>query len=105
MTHNNKTPERPTNSPEHPVVRENRLMAIRLHLAQAFVGMWRVAYDALLTHGVNFRTIPEYAAQEQLDVAVAKEIDEGYVAILGYIERVESGIKAAVRRKSFTRIK
>ncbi len=91
---------------EHPLVTENRILQVRLRLAQAFMGMWAAAFDALLTHGINFRNTPEYKDTDKLDKALDTEnVEPGEQHVMSYIERVHSGIRAAIHRKRFTRIK
>jgi hypothetical protein len=90
---------------DHPLVRENRLLQIRLNLAQAFIGLWRRAYDALLVHGVNVRALPEFDETAKLDAAIEGGIEHGQEGVMRYLETVEGGLKAAIRRKQFGRIK
>ena len=85
--------------------RENRKLGIRLQLAQAFVGMLTRAYDALLHHGVNYRDLKEYKDNTAiLDEAGSLPITEGRSRFLSWMARVESGITAAIRRKTFRRL-
>jgi hypothetical protein len=83
---------------------ENKILAIRLSLAQSMAKMWETAYDALLYHGVNFRTLPAYTNTEALDEAQKMKLDVGRSKIMGWIERVISDIHAAVRRKNFRKV-
>lgn len=80
---------------------KDRHLAVRLSLAQAALRLWEHAYDALLHHGVNFRTLPEYHDTTYLDAARKGSVTEGQSNILRWIERLTSGIHAAVRRKAF----
>lgn len=91
---------------EHPLVTENRILQTRLRLAQAFHGLMMAAYDALLNHGINFRTLPEYKDSELLDKALGNgvTVDKGESRLMSWIERVGTGIKAAIRRKAFRRL-
>lgn len=83
---------------------ENKILAIRLSLAQAMAKMWEAAYDALLYHGVNFRTLKSYQDTTALDEAATMKLDVGRSKIMGWIERVISDIHATVRRKNFTKV-
>lgn len=89
-----------------PLVQENRVLSVRVRLAQAFMGMWQVAYDALLNHGINYRTLPAYKEVTPLDAALENGVtlEQGEANILKYIERVISDIRAAIRRKAFRRL-
>ena len=91
---------------EHPLVKENRILNIRIRLAQYFQTMMVAAFDALLHHGVNYRELPEYKDADLLDKALGNGVDvaQGEPALVKWIERVHSGIKAAIRRKQFRRL-
>lgn len=81
-------------------------LSIRLSLAQAWVHLWRKAFDALLHHGVNVRDTPEYKDDRLIDEAMASgNIRAGQSKYLEYLKRVGSGIDAAIHRKGFKRIK
>jgi hypothetical protein len=86
---------------ENPLVTENRIMGIRLTLAQAWAKLLMYAYDALLHHGVNYRQLPEYKDTSALDVALDDKtsMEQGRGKVMGYLERLTNGITAAVRRK------
>jgi hypothetical protein len=86
------------------IVKANRLLTIRLALAQAFHSMWIRAYDALLHHQVNVRDLPEYKDSKLLDKALESDLEKGQGLIVDYLKKVESGINAAVRRKSFRKV-
>lgn len=80
-------------------------LSIRLTMAQAWVKLWQVAFDALLYHRVNMRETKEYADTSLIDSArEAKDVREGQSKVLEYIKRLESGINAAVRRKSIKQV-
>ncbi len=84
---------------------ENRLLSVKLNIAHAFISMWLRAYDALLSHQVNVRDLPEYRDQKLLDEGLGKgDLEQGRNKVLEYIKRVESGIMAAIRRKSMRRV-
>lgn len=86
------------------LVAENHVLGVRLSLAQAFVQFLLRAYDALLHHGVNYRSLPEYTAHEKaLDDAAKMPVEEGRAHIIGWFGRMESAIAAAVRR-TFMRV-
>lgn len=91
---------------EHPLVKENRILNVRIRLAQYFQTMLVTAFDALLHHGVNYRDLPEYQDSDLLDKALGNGVDvaQGESAIVKWIERVNSGIRAAIRRKQFRRL-
>jgi hypothetical protein len=95
-----------TRDQEHPLVVENRILQTRLRLAQAFNGLMQAAFDALLTHGVNYRTLPEYKDDGLLDAALGNgvTIERGEANIMSWIERATNGISAAIRRKRFRRL-
>ncbi|MBO6814573.1 MAG: hypothetical protein JJ891_06920 [Rhizobiaceae bacterium] len=76
-------------------------MEIRVSLAQGWVGLLRKAYDALLYHGVNYQTLPEYKDDDTLTEAQDMPISLARNKIINWMSRMESGIEAAVRRKSF----
>jgi hypothetical protein len=98
--------QRKQNDAEHPLVEENRILQVRLRLAQAFMQMLHAAFDALLHHNINYRHTPEYKDHDLLDSALDTEnVEHGEPKVMSYIERVHHGINAAIRRKNFTRIK
>lgn len=73
-------------------------------MAQAYVQMQEKAFDALLYHGVNYRLIPEYRDQTLIDEARTLAVLQGRQKVLLWLERVENGIAAAIRRKTFHRV-
>lgn len=91
---------------ERKLIHENRILHIRIRLAQFFQTMLVAAFDALLHHGVNYRELPEYKDSELLDQALGNGVDvaKGEPMVVKWIERVNSGIKAAIRRKQFRRL-
>jgi hypothetical protein len=76
-------------------------LGVRLTLAQAWVGFLHFAYDALLYHGVNYRTLREYVNSTDLDDAQKLPVTQARDKITGWLGRLQSGINAAVRRKNF----
>ena len=84
-----------------PLVEENRVLSVRVSLGQSFLTMWMTAYDALLSHNINVRDLKEYKDTSLLDAGMAQgSLEDGRGSILEYIKRVESGIVAAIRRKT-----
>lgn len=92
--------------PEHPLVEENRKLAFHLTAAQAFVNLWKAGFDALVTHGINFKLLPEYLDDHLLDEAIKPGIEPTHARskVMTYVGRVESAIRAAVRRKQFRNV-
>lgn len=87
------------------LLQENALLQFRLTMAQAFARMLLKAYDALLTWGVNFRTLPTYAEMEDVAEKVNQSsMERGRERFHAWIERLESDIHAAVRRKQFRKV-
>ncbi len=80
------------------------MQACRLLMAQAYIHLWEKAYDALLYHSINYRDLPEYQDQTLLDDARRVVVLQGRQKVLLWIERVEHGIEAAIRRKTFHRV-
>ena len=76
-------------------------LGVRLTLAQAWVGFLNFAYDALLHHGVNYRSIKEYAQSTELDDAQKLPLSKARDKITLWLGRLQSAIHAAVRRKNF----
>lgn len=73
---------------------------IRLTLAHGWVSLLHKAYDALLSWGINFKTIPEYK-RGYPDDADGLPLTAARAAYFKWMSAVESGISAAVRRKQF----
>lgn len=86
------------------LVKENRLLNLRLQLSQAFFGLLEQGFDALLHHGVNYRLLPSYSDKAVLDEANRVGLEEGRTLVLTWIERVRNDIAAAVRRKGFKKV-
>ena len=76
-------------------------LGVRLTLAQAWVNFLNFAYDALLYHGVNYRTLKEYANSTELDDAQKLPLTKARDKITLWLGRLQSSIHAAVRRKNF----
>lgn len=79
------------------------LAEIKLLIAQRWIALLRQAYAALLTHGINFQTLSEYLNGYPED-ADSLHANKSRDALLGWIEGVSSGIRAAIRRKSFRQV-
>ncbi len=84
--------------------KEVTILGIRLTLAQAWIDFFRHAYDALLTHGVNYRTLPEYKDSTELDDAQDLPVQAGREKIITWIGRLKNAVSAAVRRKGFRQV-
>jgi hypothetical protein len=80
-------------------------LRVRVSMAQAFVQMLLKAYDALLFHRVNYRDLPEYKDTTLLDEAAKLTPVHGQPRYIEWCKRVESGLRAAIARKSFRREK
>ncbi|MCC5780553.1 hypothetical protein H7H48_15940 [Nitratireductor sp. B36] len=76
-------------------------LGIRLTLAQAWVGFLNFAYDALLHHGINYRSLKEYKDSAELDDAQKLPVSQARDKIVGWLGRLQSAINAAARRKQF----
>lgn len=83
------------------VRKEVHNLGVRLTLAQAWVGFLNFAYDALLHHGINYRSLKEYNKSTELDDAQKQPLTQARDTIVGWLGRLQSAINAAVRRKSF----
>jgi hypothetical protein len=83
------------------VRKEVEQLGVRLTLAQAWVGFLHFAYDALLHHGVNYRTLKEYANSTELDDAQKLPLTAARDKIILWLGRLQSAIHAATRRKQF----
>lgn len=86
------------------LVKENRLLNLRLQLMQALFGLYEQGYDALLHHSVNYRTLPSWASSTAVNDANEMGWEAGRTHVLTWIERVRNDITAAVRRKSFKKV-
>ncbi|TPJ33659.1 hypothetical protein [Mesorhizobium sp. B2-8-3] len=83
------------------VRKEVHVLGVRLTLAQAWVGFLNFAYDALLHHGVNYRSLKEYTNSTELDDAQKLPVSAARDKIVGWLGGLQSAIHAAVRRKQF----
>ena len=77
-------------------------LGVRLSLAQQWVEFLTFAYDQLLYHRVNYRTVPEYRAATSL-IADAHDlpITVAESRIAQFLGAATRGVVAAVRRKDF----
>ena len=85
--------------------KELEVASVRLTMAQAFGQLMVKAFDALLHHGVNYRNLPEYKDEALLDEAKTLPLQRGFASYMRWMERVENGLAAAVRRKTFRDVK
>jgi len=83
---------------------ELRIARTRLMLASAFVDFMRFAYNALLTHGVNYLNLKAYRDTTILDDAAKLPLIKGSDRYLEWIGRVRHDITAAVARKGLRAI-
>lgn len=77
---------------------------VRLRLAQAFIDMLLYAYDALLHHGVNYKTLPAYKDTALLDAAQKLPLEQGHDSFIVWMERIRNDITAAIKRKGFRKV-
>lgn len=89
-------------NPDNPP--EGKVQRIRLRLAQAFIDMLLVAYDALLHHGINYQSLPAYKDTTLLDEATTLPLEQAHDSFLTWMGRVKNDIKAAIRRKQFRKV-
>ena len=83
------------------VRKDVEVLGVRLTLAQAWVGFLNFAYDALLHHSVNYRSLPEYKNSKELDDAQKLPVTQARDKIVGWLGRLQSAIHANVRRGQF----
>lgn len=83
------------------VRQEVHTLGTRLTLAQAWVGFLNFAYDALLHHGINYRSLKEYKNSTELDDAQKLPVTAARDKIVTWLGRLQSAISAAARRKAF----
>lgn len=83
------------------VRQEVHTLGVRLTLAQAWVGFLNFAYDALLHHGVNYRSLKEYQNSTELDDAQKLPLTRARDKIVLWLGTLQSAVHAATRRKSF----
>lgn len=76
-----------------------KVLRARLTMAQAFVQMLLVAFDALKHHNVDYRETPAYKDTRLVDEADRLPVLRGMDRYLTWMAKVESDIAAFVRRK------
>ncbi|MBK1871554.1 hypothetical protein [Taklimakanibacter albus] len=79
----------------------NTELSTKLNLAYAFIDMLRRGYDALLHYSINYQSLPEYTNDSPLDDLSKKPLAQVHMEAMNWMQRVKSGIDAAVRRKNF----
>lgn len=78
-------------------------LVARLMGAQALGNFLLRAFDALLNYGVNFKKLTEWTeAQAEWDEAAKLKPHRAQERIIHSILKLESGLRAAVRRKQFS---
>lgn len=78
-----------------------KVLNARLTMARAFAQMLMVAFDALKSHGVDYRETPAYKDTRLMDEAAKLPVLRGMDRYLTWMAKVESDIFAWVRRKQF----
>lgn len=75
----------------------------RLMMANVFIKFILKAYDALLHHGVNFKSLPEWARghEVELDRIHKLPFQRGTHEYVSWVGRLSNAVDAAVRRKGF----
>jgi len=76
-----------------------KVLQARLTMARAFAQMLMVAFDALKSHGVDYRQTPAYKDTRLMDEAEKLPVQKGMDRYLTWMAKVESDIFAMVRRK------
>lgn len=72
----------------------------RVMMFQMYGQVMNAAYDALRSHGVDYRKLPEYSDITLLDEARKLKPTAAQEKVIAYLMRLENAIKAAIRRKS-----
>lgn len=87
--------------------KEVQHQGIRLNLAEAWLGLYQLGYDALRSWGVDFKKLKEFGdgypgfkskTKDSVDKLPASLAQTVYI---NWIRRIENAIEAAVRRKQF----
>lgn len=76
-------------------------LVARLMSAQAMGHFLLYAYDMLRSYGVDFKKLPEWNDQTELEEAAKLKPHAGLPRNIGWIQRLENALRAAVRRKQF----
>lgn len=83
-------------------VKEDRAdLVSRLLTHQMFSQFFLRAYDAFRNYGVDFKKLPEWLDQSDLDKARKLKPNRAQELIVGYLTRLNNGLTAAIRRKQF----
>ncbi len=87
---------------ERIVAVEKRLQEteVRLSLVQTWAQFLMKAYDALLHHKVNYKSLPQYKASP-LEEAMDMPIRKARFKIVEWVRRLSNEIDARIRRKGF----
>lgn len=74
----------------------------RLLMAKTAYKFLLEAYDALLHHGVNFKSLPEWQQDyDRLDEIAKLPFKRGVQEYISWMGRVSNAVRAKVRRKGF----
>ena len=84
--------------------KELHVARVRIQLAQTFVDLVLYAYDALLSHAINYRNLPEWKDSTLMDRAAKEELSMGQSTMIEWMRRVKHGIRAAIARKGIKRV-
>lgn len=82
-------------------------MGIRFTLAEAWIALYRLAYDALRSWSIDFMKLPEYGLgypafnSNKVDAVDKLPLSQARNVYIEWINKVSTGIRAAVRRKQF----
>lgn len=80
--------------------KDPEVLQARLTMARAFIQMLLVAFDALKSHGVDYRQTPAYKDTRLMDEAEKLPVLRGMDRYLTWMAKVESDIFATIRRKA-----
>lgn len=81
------------------VTQERQDLVSRLMGAQALSLFLLRAFDAFVAYGVNFKSLPEWQDQTDLDTARTLKATAAQGLIMTYMARLEHALAAAVRRR------
>lgn len=84
--------------------KELHVARVRIQLAQTFVDLVLYAYDALLSHSINYRNLPEWKDRTLMDRAAKEELSLGQSSMIEWMRRVKHGIRAAIARKGMRQV-
>lgn len=91
-------------SDEYPVEERLRVNSVRLTLASAYIQMQRKGHFALVHHGINYHSLPEYMDQSRIEDSKDLSLWLAAEGCIEWCRRVEHGIEAAIKRKSFRKV-